>query len=66
MIHSNIIICHECVGGIEKSVPGITVLHHEACRVMTNVYHEGRIFQSHPHTNNGLFNLLILNPAFDI
>ena len=29
-------IYHECEGGKEKSVPRITVWHHEACRVMTN------------------------------
>ena len=32
----HISIHHECEGGIEKSVPRITVWHHEACRVMTN------------------------------
>ena len=36
-------IHHECEGGIEKSVPSITVLHHEACRVMTNGDSKGRI-----------------------
>ena len=51
-------IHHECEGGIEKSVPRITVWHHEACRVMTNGDHEGRIFLSHPHTNNGFVFLL--------
>ena len=45
----NIRIHHECEGGIEKSVPRITVRHHEACRVMTNDDHEGWIFLSHPH-----------------
>ena len=29
------IIYHKYVGGIEKSIPRITDLHHEACRVMT-------------------------------
>ena len=53
-------ICHECEGGIEKSVPRITVWHHEACRVMTNGDLEGRIFLSYPHTNNGLFFLLTI------
>ena len=33
---------HECEDGIEKSVPRITVWHHEACRVMTNGVHEGQ------------------------
>ena len=45
-------------GGIEKSVPRITNWHHQACRVMTNGDHEGQIFLSHPHKNNGLFFLL--------
>ena len=40
----NITIYHEYEGGIEKSVPRITVWHHEVCRVMTNGDHEGRIF----------------------
>ena len=48
----------ECEGGIEKSVPRITDWNHEACRVMTNGDHEGRIFLSHPHANNGFFFLL--------
>ena len=51
-------IHHECEGGIEKSVPRVTVWHHEACRVMTKGDPEGRIFLSHPHTNNGFFFLL--------
>ena len=54
----NIRIYHECEGRIEKSVPRIAVWHHEACRVMTNGDPEGRIFQSYPHTNNGIFFLL--------
>ena len=41
-------IYHKCVWGgggrIEKSVPMITDLHHEACRVMTNGDPDGRIF----------------------
>ena len=44
-----------CVGGVEQSVSGITERHPEACRVMTNGDREGRIFLSHPHTNNGFF-----------
>ena len=40
-------IHNECEGRIEKSVPRITVRHHEACRVMTNSDPEGRIFISH-------------------
>ena len=51
-------IYHECEGGIEKSVPNITVWHHEACRVMTNGDPAGQIFLSYPHTNNGFFFLL--------
>ena len=51
-------IHHECQGGIEKSVPRITKWHHEACRVMINCDHEGQIFLSHTHTNNGFFFLL--------
>ena len=37
-------IYHECEGRVEKSVPRITVWHHEACRVMTNGDPEGQIF----------------------
>ena len=44
-----------CEGGIEKSIPRITDWHHEACRLMTKGDHDGRIFLSHPHRNNGLF-----------
>ena len=39
----NIRIHHECECGIEKSAPRITDRHHEACRVMTNGDHDGRI-----------------------
>ena len=28
---------------------------HEACQIMTNGDHEGQIFLSLPHTNNGFF-----------
>ena len=52
-------IYHECEGGIEKSIPRVAFWHHEACRVMTNGDPEGRIFLSHPHTNNGFFFLLL-------
>ena len=52
------IIYHECEGRIEKSVPRIAVWHHEACRGMTNVDPEGRIFLFYPHTNNEFFFLL--------
>ena len=45
----------ECEGGIEISIPWITDWHHEACGVMTNGDHKGRIFLSHPHTNNRFF-----------
>ena len=51
----NIRIHHECECGIEKSAPRIIDWHHEACRVITNGDDEGRIFLSHPHTNNGFF-----------
>ena len=51
-------IYHECEGRKEKSIPRITVWHNEACRVMTNVDSEGRIFLCNPHTNNGFFFLL--------
>ena len=34
-------IYRECEVEIEKSVPGITVWHHEACRVMSNCDLEG-------------------------
>ena len=44
-------IYHEREGGIEKSIPRITVWHHEAYRVMTNGDHEERIFLSY----NGVF-----------
>ena len=57
---SDIRIHHECEGGIEKSVPRITVCHHEVCRVMTNDDPEGRIFLSHPHTINLFFFLLTI------
>ena len=50
----------ECDGRIEKSVPRITVLHHEACRVMTNGDPEGWIFLSYPHTNIGFFFFLTI------
>ena len=52
-------IQQECEVGIEKSVPRITVLHREACRVMTNGNCERRIFLSRPYTNNGFFFSLI-------
>ena len=51
-------IYHECEGYIEKYVPMITNWHHEACWVMTNGDQEGRIFLSHPHTNNWFFFLV--------
>ena len=46
---------HECEGGIEKSVPRITIWYHKACRVIKNGDSEGGIFLSHPQTNNGFF-----------
>ena len=54
----NMRIYDECEGRIEKSIPRITVWHHEACRVMTNGDFEERIFLSYPHTNDKLFFLL--------
>ena len=51
-------IYYECVGRIEKSVPRITLWHHEACRVMINSDGEGVVFLSHPHTNKRFFFLL--------
>ena len=54
----NIRIYQECEVRIEKAVLKTTVWHHEACRVITNGDHEGRIFLSFPHTNNGFFFLL--------
>ena len=57
----NIRIYLKCEGRIEKSVPRITVWHHEALRVMPNGDSERWILQYCPHTNtcNGLFFLLI-------
>ena len=49
---------------IEKSVPRITDLHHEACQVMTNSDDEGWIFLSHHHTNYGF--LLLLTTKYQI
>ena len=43
------------VGVREKSVPRITLWHHEACRVMPDRDREGRIFLSTPHTNDRFF-----------
>ena len=42
LMSGNIRIYHEC--GIEKSIPRITVWHHEACRVMTNYDRENVFF----------------------
>ena len=53
-----------CEGGIEKSVFRITDWNHEACRAMTNGDHEGQIFLSHPHRNNGFFFLLTTKQPF--
>ena len=49
----NIRIHHESEGGIEKIRTEDDRLESWACRVMTNGDREGRIFLSHPHTNNG-------------
>ena len=56
--YDNIRIYHECEGRIEKSVPRITIWHHEACRVMKNDDPYWRIFLSYPNTINGFFFLL--------
>ena len=48
-------IYHECKDGIEKSIPRITNWHHKACHVMITSDRQGRLFLSHPHTNNVLF-----------
>ena len=58
LVCKNIRIYHECESKIEKSVPRITVWHHEACQVMTNGDPEGWIFVSYPNMNNRLFFLL--------
>ena len=47
----NIRINHEGEGGTEKSAPRITVKHHKACQVITDVI-PGDGFLSHLHTNN--------------
>ena len=47
-------IYHESEAVIEKSVPRITVWHHEACRVMPNGDPEGWFVLSNSHTNDGL------------
>ena len=52
-------IYHECEGGIDKSVPSITVWSYEVCTVMTTDNPEVRIFLSHTHTNSRFFFLLI-------
>ena len=39
----------------------ITILHHKACRGMSNGDPEGQIFLSHPHINNGFFFLLTIH-----
>ena len=46
---------HGCEGQIEKSVPRVTVCHHEACRVMSDSDRKGPIFLSVPHTHDRLF-----------
>ena len=59
-------IHHECESQIEKSVPRIIDWHHEVYRVMTNGDHEGQVFLSHPHTNNGFFSCTSFNTAFHV
>ena len=48
LLTKNIRNYYECEGGIEISIPRISDLHHEGCRVMTNGDHEGLTFLSHP------------------
>ena len=62
----NIRINHEGEGGTETSVPRITVKHHKACQVITNVFPMDGFFLSHIHTNNWFFILLAFNTAFHI
>ena len=38
--------------------------YHETYRVMTKGDHEGQIFLSHPHTNNGYFFFLTIGFLF--
>ena len=57
-------IYHECEGKIEKSVPRVTVWHHQVCQVMTNGDPKGQI--SYPHANNAFFFLLTLFIYFKI
>ena len=52
-------IHHECEGGIEKSVPRITVWHLEACQWWQTVTARDGYILSHNHSkNNGIFFLL--------
>ena len=62
--NKSFIVCIRLECRIEKSVPRITVWHHEACRVVTNGDPEGRIFISLPHTNYGFIFCSPLNFAF--
>ena len=57
-------IYHECDGGIEKPVPRITVWNHKACQEMTKGKVEGRIFLSHPHTQDRYISCSPLNITF--
>ena len=52
VVCKNIRIHHECEDGIEKSSTRITNCHQEPYQVMSNGDYKGRIFQTHPHTNN--------------
>ena len=61
LVSENMRVHHSCKGGIEILILRIPDWHHEACRVMTNCDLEGRIFLSHPYTNDGLFFLLTTN-----
>ena len=55
-------IHQECEGGLEKIRPEDHRLASRGLPMITNGDHEGRIFLSHPHTNNGLF--FLLNTTF--
>ena len=51
----NIRICHECEVWIDKSVPRVTVWHHEALPSDAKQWPEGQICRSIPLTNDRFF-----------
>ena len=64
LAHKIIGLYHErtCEGGMEKSVPTVTVWHHKVCCVMTNGdLNRETDFLSHPHTNKNSFTCSQLN-----